>query len=212
LQGNAYNVDTKYNYQVRRNVFNFSLIDTANPSFGFSYEGGSRPLSWSIDSYDINKDMMIIWVKLEDWDGQRLIMHYGDLNYIREPNAMNPFNSHYAAWKMDKLLTINRLRYDSSMVYNGGEAIIVSRNGTKSYVTQVDKLYMFGNAELYKSNKFDVYYDDADVNRSREDKVKEFISTNVKRFAPGFMEIRDIKPMNNIIVESNSTVGESNGF
>lgn len=212
LQGNGYNVDAKYNAQVKRNIFNFSVIDVANPSFGFSYEGGAKPLSWSIDSYDINKDMLVIWVKLEDWDGQRLLFYYSDLTYINDAVKKNPFDGHIAAWKMDKLSNINRLRYDTTMVYNGGEAIIVSQNNDKNFITQIDKAYMIGNLELYKSNKFDVYYDDSGVVRSREDKVKQFIKDNVKLFAPGFMEIRDIKPMDELLVESNSTVGEDNGI
>ena len=211
LQGNAYSVDSKYNTQITRSLFDFSKIDTASPSFAFGYEGGSKPLSWIIDDYDSDKDTMVIWVKLEEWNGQKLVLYYGDLEYIKTTKLMNPFDECFATWRMIKLTTINRLRYDNTMVYNGGEAIIVSQNDSVNTITQIDKQYMLGNANLYKSNKFDVAYDDSGVRREREQKVKDFIATNVKLFAPGFMEIRDIVPLNDLLVESNSIVGENNG-
>jgi hypothetical protein len=183
--------------------------------------GSSMPTSTHVLTYI--KDMLKIHdaIKLLDSSPLKLYVaflymekEYSDRsvhNYAETIHYMNPFDQHLASWKMDKLVTINRLRYDNTMVYNGGEALIVSQNKGINYITQIDKHYMLGNAKLYKSNKFDIYYDDSQVSRIREDAVKTFITDNVKRFAPGFMEIRDIKPLNNIIVESDSTVGENNG-
>jgi hypothetical protein len=208
LQGNAYNVSSTYNSQLIRSIFEFNKIDIADPHFAFSYEGGTKPLSWKVDSYDSERDIMTLWVKLDGWNGQKLLMYYGDLQYINSQVNMNPFDDHIAAWRMNKLVNINRLRYDGTMVFNGGEALIVSRNDGKTYVTQVDKQYMLGNSKLYKSNKFDIYYDDAKINRNREPMVEEFITSNVKLFTPAFMQIRGVQPMNQLLVESNSSAGE----
>jgi hypothetical protein len=112
---------------------------------------------------------------------------------------------------MNKITTINRLRYDNINVYDGGEAIIVSQNNGNSYVSEIGKQYFFGNMKLYKSNYFDVNYDDSGVSRQREESVNDFIKTNVKLFSPAFMEIRNINPLNNIILESNSTEGIKDG-
>jgi hypothetical protein len=211
LQGNGYNVNKKYNHQITRNIFEFGKIDISYPSFGFSYEGGSKPLVWTVDNYDPDKDMLVIWVKLEDWNGQKIVMYYGDVKYIKNNDSMNPFEDYYGVWRMNKISTINRLRYDSTVVYNGGEAMIVSINSGNNYISQVNKQFMLGNREIYKSNKFDVSFDDANISRNREEKVKDFIKTNVKLFAPAFMEIHDIVPMENLLVESNSELGERNG-
>jgi hypothetical protein len=211
LQGNAYNVSSTYNTQIRRNIFDFNKLDISKPSFAFCYEGVGSPLKWSIDPYDSNKDTITIWVKLEEWTGQKISMYYGDLNYIQSSMEMNPFEDHLSAWKMNELLTINRLRYDDAKVFNGGEALIVSRNSEKTYVTQINKQYMLGNMVLYKSNKFDICYDDAKVDRSRSESVENFIRTNVKQFSPAFMKIRNVQSKNELLVESNSSVGESHG-
>lgn len=204
LQGNGYAVDVRYSSNLTRSKFDFSNIDITSPSFGFTYEGSSEVLKWSAEKYDYNKDQLIVWVRLENWKGQRLIMYYGDTALIKPLSIEKIYDGFYGLWLMDEFVDISRLRYTDVSIYDGGEALVLGRNGNY-FLNQINKQYLFGNQSLYKSNKFDIYYDDIDVHMDREQTVSDFISTNVKLFAPGFMEIRKIlssKPAN---IDSNQS-------
>jgi hypothetical protein len=92
---------------------------------------------------------------------------------------------------MDEFVDISRLRYTDIRIFDGGEALVLGRNDNY-FLNQINKQYLYGNQPLYKSNKFDIYYDDINVDIDREETVTDFIKTNVKLFAPGFMEIRNV--------------------
>jgi hypothetical protein len=202
LQGNGYAVSSDYSSNITRSVFDFSNIDITSLSFGFTYEGSNEVLKWRAEKYDYNKDQLIVWVRLENWQGQRLIMYYGDTSLIKPLPINNLYTDFYGIWLMDDFVTISRLRYTDISIYDGGEALVLGRNGNY-YLNQINKQYLFGNQKLYKSNKFDIYYDDIDVEIDREKTVSEFISTNVKLFAPGYMEIRNISSSDPADIESN---------
>ncbi len=204
LQGNGYSVAAQYSSNLTRSKFDFSNIDISSPSFGFTYEGSSEILKWSAEKYDYNKDQLVIWVRLENWQGQRLIMYYGDTSLIKSLPTTRLYDGFYGLWLMDEFVDISRLRYTDVSIYDGGEALVLGRNGNY-FLNQINKQYLFGNQSLYKSNKFDIYYDDIDVHMNREQAVSDFISTNVKLFAPGFMEIRNVSSSDPANIDSNQS-------
>lgn len=191
LQGNGYSVASTYSNNLTRSKFNFSNIDINSPSFGFTYEGSNEVLKWKSEKYDYNKDQLIVWVRLENWNGQRLVMYYGDTSLIKPLQTTKLYSDFYGCWLMDEFVNIARLRYTDIRIFDGGEALVLGRNDNY-FLNQINKQYLFGNQSLYKSNKFDIYYDDINVDINRENAVADFIKTNVKLFAPGFMEIRNI--------------------
>lgn len=204
LQGNGYSVGATYSENITRSKFDFSTIDINAPSFGFTYEGSNDVLRWKAEKYDYNKDQLIVWVRLENWKGQRLVMYYGDTSFIKPVPTERLYDGFYGVWLMDEFETISRLRYTDVRIFNGGEALVLGRNELY-FLNQINKQYMFGNESIYKSNKFDIYYDDIDVVIDREESVADFIKTNVKLFAPGFMEIRNVSSSNPADIESNQS-------
>jgi hypothetical protein len=204
LQGNGYAIDAQYSSNITRSKFDFSTIDISSLSFGFTYEGSSEVLKWRAEKYDYNKDQLVIWVRLENWKGQRLLMYYGDTSLIKPLPTTRLYDGFYGLWLMDEFIDISRLRYTDVSIYDGGEALVLGRNGNY-FLNQINKQYLFGNQPLYKSNKFDIYYDDIDVHMDREQTVTDFISTNVKLFAPGFMEIRKVSSSDPANIDSNQS-------
>lgn len=206
LQGNAYNIGTQFNTEVRRSVFDFNKIDVNRPSFEFTFEGVAVKLEWYCENYDFDKDMMVVWVKLDNWKGQRIIMYYGDVRLIQDMrNDTKVFRDFYGLWLMDRFVKERYLRYTFSKIFNVGEGMLVQTNENGTFMLQLDKQYMFGLANLYKSNSFDIEYDDHNVSRQREEYVTSFVIDQVKEFKPAFMEIRKVDSINRYKIESNNS-------
>lgn len=206
LQGNAYNIGETYNREVRRSTFDFNQIDVNKPSFMFTFEGVSVPLQWYAEPYDFDKDIMVVWVKLENWKGQRLTMYYGDVRLIQDNiNNVGVFNNFYGVWLMDQFIQERYLRYLTNTIFDVGEGMLVEKNANGIFMIQLDKQYMFGILNLYKSNQFDVKYDDYGVDRHRAESVKDFIVSQSEGFKPGFMEIRNVESIHPYKIESNNS-------
>ena len=56
---------------------------------------------------------------------------------------------------------------------------------------------------MFKSNVFDVAFDDIVVNKKDRPNVVSFIKENTRLFKPAFMEIRNIKSIHDYKLESN---------
>lgn len=203
LQGNGYRVANTFNENIRRSIFNFSNINTIQPSFAFTYEGLTEKLPWIAQKYDFNKDRMVVWVRLKNWRGQRLNMYISDMRLIRDELLENPYKSdYYGVWHMNGLLKQNVVRYNDQKVFNVGESLVSVKNKNGIFLIQLDKQYMFGINTLYKSNYFDVVYDDINVTRDREESVSLFLRENVKYISPSYMEIRNIDSKFPLLTES----------
>jgi hypothetical protein len=206
LQGNAYNIDAKYNEEIRRSVFNFNKIDVNKPSFSFTYEGISVPLQWYAEQYDFDTDIMVVWVKLENWKGQRVTMYYGDIRLIQDDiNTNGIFNNFYGVWLMDHFIEERYLRYTTNNIFDVGEGMLVEKDANGIFMIQLDKQYMFGIKNLYKSNQFDIKYNDYNVDRHRAPYVKDFIVSQAANFRPAFMEIRNVDSIHPYKIESNNS-------
>ncbi len=206
LQGNAYNIGVTYNEEIRRSVFDFNKIDVNKPSFSFTFEGIAVPLEWYSEQYDFDKDMMVVWVKLENWKGQRITMYYGDVRLIQDNiNNTGVFNDFHGVWLMDQFIEERYLRYTTNTIFDVGEGMLVEKNANGIFMIQLDKQYMFGIKNLYKSNQFDIKYDDFGVDRHRAPYVKDFIVSQAANFRPAFMEIRDVDSIHPYKIESNNS-------
>jgi hypothetical protein len=196
LQGNAYNIDTSYNQDIRRSIFDFNKIDVNSPVFAFTYEGFGEALLWQAEPYDFDKDLMVVWVRLNNWRGQLLTMYYGDIRLIKDNSINNVWKDYYGAWTMDSFIKEPYVRYAKQAIYNAGEPIVYCKNPNGEFIIEMDKFYMFGNSQLYRSNVIDIGYNDYGVGRNRQDQVEGYIKEQSQRFIPGNMEIRNIKGIN----------------
>jgi hypothetical protein len=196
LQGSGYSIDSKYNTEVRRSVFDFGKINVSNISFAFSYEGSSNLLNWQSESYSIDNDMLIVWVRLDNWSGQRITMYYADSRLIMESNKTSPYTSDWVSvWHMDNNIKVPRLRFVDQKIYSGGEHFIkvIDSNGVE-YLVRIDEQFVYGSTKVYKSNKFDVEWNDITSDKESTDLINDFITTNIKTVKPAFMELRNVIP------------------
>jgi hypothetical protein len=215
LQGTGYGIDDKYNEEVRRSVFDFSRIDVNQKSLAFALEGTSNKLQWIADTFDIDRDILVVWVRLEKWNGQRVTMYYSDSRlFVDEGEFNKPFNDFYAFWKMDEVVRIPSNRFVDQKLFEGGESYIWTKNASGQEVLEfIDRQYQFGYGNFYKSNKFDVAWDDRQFDREETEDVNEFISEAVRQFKPNYMEIRDTKSIYNyrLETENNNEIRGSRG-
>lgn len=207
LQGNAYNVGTVYNTHVRRSIFDFNKINVNKPSFAFTLEGTSNEVEWTAGPYDFDDDTMVIWLRLKNWRGQRITMFYGDIRIINDLPINKVYEEYYGVWSMEKFHKENQTRFENAQVYNVGEGLVLAENTNGSFLIQLDKQYFFGNEILYGSNQFDITYDDREVHRDREKEntVEGFIDESVELFKPGDMELRQMRGIYPLKIESNNS-------
>jgi len=195
LQGNGYNIGSEYNQEVRRSVFDFNKIDINQKSFAFTLEGSSDLLDWIAGEYDIERDILVLWVRIENWDGQRITMYYSDSRVIQTKEYRNPYrNDWYAVWHMNNNVKVPRSRFVEQKVFNAGEQFVNVRDADDNeYLIRIDKQFVFGYIDTYMSNKFDIKWDDRTTDRNTTDLINDFIRTQVSNFKPSFMEIRDVE-------------------
>lgn len=204
LQGNGYNIDTSYNSEIRRSVFDFSKIDINQKSFAFTMEGSSDLLAWKAGTYDIERDLLVVWVRIDNWSGQRIVMYYADNRMVHDLETLYPYRDDwYALWHMNNNVKIPITRYVDQKVFAGGEQFVrVSNSDGVEYLIRIDKQFVFGYTETYKSNKFDINWDDRTADKSTTDLINDFIRTHVPKFKPSFMEIRDVNSIFPYTLES----------
>jgi hypothetical protein len=203
LQGSGYDIGDEYNYEVRRNVFDFTKVDFSKKSFAFTIEGISELLEWTTDGYDIERDMMTIWVRVNNWDGQRIIMYYSDNMIMNDIKQSNPYHSDwYAAWHMNERFKSPRRRFIDQGIYHAGNYYVnVKDSNNVKYLIELNEQYVFGLINAYMSNKFDIKWDDSTVDRKNVDLINEFIRTHIDKFKPSFMELRNAYPTLPYVVE-----------
>lgn len=197
LYGNSYNISSFENKTINKNVqrstFDFSKLSLNSNNFAFFVDKTFVELDWQADKYDFDNDLLVIWVKLPRWHGENIIMFYND-GISERPIVPKPYrDEYYGVWHMNEFYTRHINRYDSQKIFNSGEALVVTNNNNVINITQINDIYPLGFTDLYKSNKFDVEYDDRAVHRKEAPNVNEFIEDTVRLFKPAYMEIRDVK-------------------
>lgn len=212
LQGTGYNIADTYNKEVRRSVFDFSKIDIYNKTFAFTLEGTNAELEWYADSFNVDKDTLTIWVRLSQWTGQRITMYYSDMSIIRDVKVINAFDDFYAVWLMDSAQVINQKRHTVQKIFSSGESFIYTEeaNGIRSLV-EVTKQTPFGTLQMYKSNNFNVQWDDSNQGVDNTDAMNEFIKSEIRKIKPAYMEINKITSKYPYKIESNNNHKSSDG-
>lgn len=197
LYGNSYAFsqlnDQDINNNIKRNTFDFSKLSLNANNFTFFTDKTLVELEWQAEKYDFDNDLLVIWIKLPRWNGEKLLMFYND-GISETPASKKPYNSEYfGVWHMNEFYTRNVNRFDSQRIFNSGEALVVTNNNNNINITQINDIYPLGFTDLYKSNKFDVEYDDRVVHRKEAPNVNEFIEDTVRLFKPAYMDIRVVK-------------------
>jgi hypothetical protein len=208
LYGNSYNITTLNNQtlsrEIVRDIFDFNKLSLNKKSFGFFVEKTFVPVEFDVQPYDFDNDIIVIWLKLDAWQGEAIHMFYSDAILNTAPQ-MNIIEDYYGFWRMDEFNKESINRFASQKVFDVGESVLMTRKDEKVYLTLINNIVRFGNSKYYKSNYFDVEFDDLAVSKSEMPKIQEFINENVKLFKPSFMEIRDIKSLYDYKLETNNT-------
>ncbi len=196
LQGTGYQIDEKYNEEVRRSIFDFTKIDINNKSFAFTLEGTTNRLEWISDDFDVDRDILTIWVRLENWKGQRITMFYSDNRVIQDELYVNkkPYEpDFFAVWHMDKITRNSRKRFLEQKIYDGGESIIFTKDGDEMQsLIQIDRPYEYGVDQFYKSNYFRVVWNDMEFNKEDTEDINNFLKSALRGMKPNYMEIENI--------------------
>jgi len=213
LQGTGYNISDTINKEVRRSVFDFSKIDPNKKSFKFTLEGTSTELDWYADTFNVDKDSLTVWVRLENWNGQRITMFYSDMELIPQVTYSQIFDTFYSVWLMDSAYTITQKRHVSQKVFSNGESYIytVDNEGIRTLV-KINKQTPFGSTQLFKSNKFNIEWNDIEYDATNTDSINSFIASEIKKFKPSFMEINKINSQLPYKLESDNNHKQSDGI
>jgi hypothetical protein len=212
LQGTGYNISSVFNEEVRRSIFNFSKIDIYNKTFAFTLEGTNTELEWHADSFNVDRDTLTIWIRLSQWTGQRITMYYSDMNIIKEAKSTSAFDDFYAVWMMDSVKIINQKRHTVQKIFSSGESFVYTEegNGIRSLV-EITKQTPFGVTQMYKSNKFNVEWDDSNQGVDNTDAMNEFIKSEIRKIKPAYMEVNKITSKYPYKLESNNNHKSSDG-
>lgn len=176
-------------------TFDFKKINLNNIDIAFTMIGDTKLLEWSADEYDVSSDSLVLWVRIPRYSGQQVVMYYNaqrisSLGSNERPNA---FSKCIGAWTMNKFTTTYGYRFVDQKIYNAGENILFLQHDNQKYLVQIDYQYMYGFKNVYKSNKFDVAFDDRQIGQTQMPIWESFINEYVGQFKPDFMTINKIR-------------------
>jgi hypothetical protein len=208
LYGSSYSIKTlnnkNINKNVARNTFDFNKLSLNKKSFKFFVDKTLTPIESDVQNYDFENDILVIWVKLNGWSGGKLQMFYSDA-LIDEADNTNIYKNFYGVWRMERFVKENIKKFSKQKLFDSGEITIVTQKNSDIFITLINNIVRFGNSQTYKSNYFDIEFDDITVKKQEMPKVQEFIRENAGLFKPGFMEIRDVKSLYDYKLEINNT-------
>ena len=194
IQGSSYNLSDDINENVKRSVFDFKKINLANKDFAFTLEGSNNQIPYITEKYNIDKNILVVWIRLVNWSGQRVIMYYNDSKLVeQEQEINNPFFNYYAVWNMETIINKQYQRYSGFDIFNSNNLLIYSKDKERNYLTKIDQQYLYGNKVLYRSNMIDIEYDDTLVNIEEREEIDGFIRDISNKFIPSRLSIRNIE-------------------
>ena len=160
----------------------------------------------------MDKDTLTVWIRLSQWTGQRITMYYSDMSIVRDPKVVNAFDDFYAVWLMDSIQVINQKRHTTQKIFSSGESVVYTEeaNNVRSLV-EITKQTPFGVLSMYKSNKFNVQWDDSQQGVDNTDAMNEFIKSEIRKIKPAYMEINEITSKYPYKLESNNNHKSSDG-
>lgn len=212
LQGTGYNISNTYNEEVRRSVFNFSKIDIHNKTFAFTLEGTTTELEWYADTFNVDKDTITVWVRLSQWTGQRITMYYSDMSVIKDTKITGAFDDFYGIWTMDSINIINKKRHITQKIFSSGESFVFTEESGIRSLIEITKQTPFGITPMYKSNNFNIEWDDSKQGTKNTDAMNGFIKTEIRKIKPAYMEINKVTSKYPYKLESNNNHKSSDGI
>lgn len=208
LYGNSYNIssynNSLLNDNITRNIFDFSKISFNKKSFSIFSNGATKELDILVDSYDFEQDILVIWVKLNEWSQENLTLYYNNtsVNDLSKNNIWK--ESFYGCWLMDEFSKESINRYNDCRVFDIGETVVSTEENNNVYLTQIDNIVRFGQTDMFKSNKFDIAFDDIVVEKTEMSNVVSFIKDNTRLFKPAYMDIREVRSKYDYKLEINN--------
>lgn len=216
LQGKGYAFEgtyQNYNKNVLRTydnnntnsiTFDFKDINLNDIDIAFTEEGNSNLLEWIADEYDVLNDRLVVWVKLDSYKNQKIIMYYNSqrIEARKSTERPNAFKDMYGVWTMNKIETTYGYRFVDQKIFNCGENVLYLERGNEKYAIQIDYQYMYGVSNVYKSNKFDILIDDRNTTPETTPYFESFIKDTMKLFKPDYMTINKVKSKYDYRLES----------
>jgi hypothetical protein len=183
--------------------FDFKKINLNNIDLAFTSFGDNKLLEWSYDEYDVLNDRLTIWVKLDRYVGQKLVMYYNAqrVSSLSPYQQKNAFKNLIGVWTMNEFSTTYGYRFNDQKIFNSGENVLFLQRDNDKYLLQIDYQYMYGYKNIYKSNKFDVAYDDRNIDQSQMSILENFMGEYVDQFKPDYMTINKIRSKFNYTLE-----------
>jgi hypothetical protein len=183
--------------------FDFKKINLNTIDVAFTMLGDTKLLEWTADEYDVTNDRLTIWVRIPRYTGQRVVMYYNaqriaSLTPTERPNA---FRNLRGAWTMNKFITTYGYRFVDQKIFNAGENMLFLQHDDEKYLVQIDYQYMYGFTNVYKSNKFDIAFDDRQVTPKQMPVWESFMREFVGQFKPDFMTINKVRSKFNYRLE-----------
>ena len=202
IQGLRYNLGDSINDFVRRSSVDLRKINLIESSLAFTLEGDSRLLNWYAEDYNIDKDVLVVWVELNGWNGSRLIMYYNDTRLIKTKLTNSPYSDFHAVWNIPELQTIHYPRYDEFNIFSMGDLNVTTKNNDKYTLYKVSQPYLFGKKKLYRSHLVDIAYDDTELDYDNKIVVDEFVEKLTNDFKPAKLTLRKVRSLYENIIES----------
>jgi hypothetical protein len=218
LQGAGYKFEdtyTQYNKNTLRTyddknktsvTFDFKLLNLNTIDLAFTMAGDSKLLDWTADEYDIVNDRLVVWVKIPKYTGQKFTIYYNSQRIAaRTPSERpNAFVNNHGTWTMNAFATTFGYRFVDQKIFNVGENIIYLQKQDEKYLVQIDYQYMYGVSKIYKSNKFDVAFDDRTVTPESMEYYESFIGESISLFKPDYMTINKVRSKFDYRLESDN--------
>ena len=214
------------------NTFDFSQTAINDRSIRLYSDASSRkPLKFKVAYYDYERDYAVIWVRLQDAirSNFKLFLYYGKSDKSENRQKVtttysfiktNLFStSAIGSWFFDSIIEDERISFTDGRIYNSGEPVIFEKTDNGDLrLTQIDKEYMYGIAQIFRSHKFnlnfdvenlsepDLYFDD-----DKKEEFETFIRDSVDVFKPSYTELNQIKPFGIDVLEAGGgSMGLSN--
>jgi len=215
LYGNAYvsASDSAINYNLEvKYPFDFNKLSINDKTIRIYSENNQKtPLEFKVSTYDYDRDMVVLWIKLKDFgiSTNRLYLFYDKINktdnYIDIKNSYIYLKNNLyltafiGAWHFDFIIDDSRTSFVNGAIFEVGDPLIYEKSfDNQLRLTKIEKEYFYGLAKVYKSNYFNI-----DMDLPTEDgllfdddkklKFTEFIKNVASVFKPAYTEVNDVK-------------------
>lgn len=224
LYGNGYvdEAGSVFNENLEvRYPFDFSKLYVNDRSMRIYSENNlTTPLSFKVGYYDYDLDMMVLWVRLQDFgiSNKRLFMYYNKVDVTEDYTDVlesyiylknNIYSSGFiGAWHFDSIVEDARISFVDGAIYEAGDPVIYEKSlNDELRLTRIEKEYFYGIAKVYKSNYFDIEIDvPAEESLFFDEDTKNefvgFIKDVARVFKPGYSEVNEVKPFGIEILEA----------